>query len=110
MECCLCLPIVFIVKFTMENKRNKANWIIVYLPYIYRLCPGRLRSHPFHSLRERTHENSGVPKGGGGGNGGVQTPTLFKKVGPLDSHKNVIRLVGGGGDWADRAAMSRSGL
>ena len=21
----------------MENKRNKANWIIVYLPYIYRL-------------------------------------------------------------------------
>ena len=33
----LCLPIVLIVKFTMENKKNKANWIIVYLPYIYRL-------------------------------------------------------------------------
>ena len=27
------------VKFTMENKENKANWIIVYLPYIYRLAP-----------------------------------------------------------------------
>ena len=47
---------------------------------------------------------SGVPKGGMGGG------STFQKVGPLDSHKNVIKLIGGGGDWADRAAMSRSGL
>ena len=36
---------------------------------------------------------SGVPKGG---MGGVRTPPTFQKVGPQDSHKNVIKLVGGG--------------
>ena len=29
----------------MENKENKANWIIVYLPYIYRLPSKRFESH-----------------------------------------------------------------
>ena len=37
----------------------------------------------------------------------VPTPT-FQKVGPRDSHKNVTNLVGG--DQADRADLSRSGL
>ena len=44
-------------------------------------------------------EHSGVSKGGMG----VRT---FQKVGPQDSHKNVIKLVRGGG----RADLSRSGL
>ena len=47
--------------------------------------------------------DSGVPKGGNGGSG----PPTFQKVGPRDSHKNVIKLVGGGGGRAD---LSRSGL
>ena len=39
------------------------------------------------------HANaSGVPKGGMGGSG----PPTFQKCGPRDSHKNVIKLVGGG--------------
>ena len=40
--------------------------------------------------------------------GGPDSPT-FQKVGPRDSHKNVIKLVGGGGR-ADRADLSRGGL
>ena len=32
------------------------------------------------------------PRGGMGGSG----PPTFQKVGPRDSHKNVIKLVGGG--------------
>ena len=40
-----------------------------------------------------------------GGNGGSEPPT-FQNVGPQDSHKNVIKLVGGG-SWAD---LSRRGL
>ena len=37
--------------------------------------------------------DSGVPKGG---NGGGPDPPTFQKVGPRDSHKNVIKFVGGG--------------
>ena len=37
-------------------------------------------------------------------------PPTFQKVGPRDSHKNVIKLVGGGGDRANRADLSRSDL
>ena len=42
------------------------------------------------------------PRGGMGGSG----PPTFQKVGPQDSHENVIKLVGGGG----RTDLSRSGL
>ena len=45
------------------------------------------------SLRSFKSLPSGVPKGGMGGSG----PPTFQKVGPRDSHKNVIKLVGGGG-------------
>ena len=31
-----------------------------------------------------------------GGEWGVRTPPTFQKVGPRDSHKNIIKLVGGG--------------
>ena len=37
---------------------------------------------------------------------GGPEPPHFQKVGPRDSHKNVIKLVGGGG----RADLSRNGL
>ena len=42
----------------------------------------------------------------GGEWGGGPDPPTFQKVGPRDSHKNAIKLVGGGG----RADLSRSGL
>ena len=38
-------------------------------------------------------DRSGEPKGG---KGGPDPPPTFQKVGPRDSHKNVIKLVGGG--------------
>ena len=38
--------------------------------------------------------------------GGSGPPPTFQKVGPQDSHKNVIKLVGGG----SCTDLSRSGL
>ena len=60
---------------------------------------------------------SGVPKGRMGGGSG---PPTFQKVGPRDSHKNVIKLVGGGGGsgrsgrsvkkWSLRFLKSKQGM
>ena len=49
---------------------------------------------------------SGAPNEG---NGGPDPPTTFQKVGSRHSHKNLMKLVGGGGGRG-RADLSRSGL
>ena len=54
---------------------------------------GVLTSHADEKPNEHPSALSGVPKGGGNGGSG---PPTFQKVGPLDSHENVIKLVGGG--------------
>ena len=44
------------------------------------------------------------PRGELGRNGGSGLPT-FQNVGPRDSHKNVIKLIEGGGGRADRVEL-----
>ena len=44
----------------------------------------------------------------GGGNGGGLDPPTFQKVGPRDSHKNVIKLVGGGSGRSGRSVKKWS--
>ena len=64
--------------------------------HIFKHFPGVLPPDPiifqYPLLSQLEHGASGVPKGGNGGSG----PPTFQKVGPQDSHKNVIKLVGGG--------------